>query len=211
MKIHMFYLITSRKEVAEEKYYGIVAEQEYFSVGANGKIYTLYAYTPENRCADEFMSLRDMKRFVHKVIPMDKEDYENFVEENPLTLLEYHMMKSIVLNEFKAYQKEIIDVLMTAQEANMVYESGYVRDRLENIAISPLFNLDQHKMSIFETLKDFIHMFTDEMESALRTLNFYDIMASFYFDEAEEVGAYEEDQLGVFIAMFGNTFRRKMR
>lgn len=206
-KLYMFYLTLYKSELITGKYPGAVGEQEFYKETKDGKVHLLYAYTNEKELAEEFKSIRDMRKFVYDETSISKDKMEEFISENELTILDHHLIKTRAVNSKGDYEASSISVLMTTQESNLLYDYYYVRDRLEYIAISPLFNFDNHKMSIFETLKDFLGIFKKEYSKALIILEFYHIIGSFHSDEFND-DFFEEDLLGVFLSMFANTFRK---
>lgn len=207
---YMIYLDASFEEA--HQYPGI--NREFANRDYDKEAGYLYAVTVEKSIYEEFSTLRNKKLFRKKTISLSKEDVESFIGEYEPYLLEYHLLKTATLNEFSNYESEVITILMTQRESDLVYDNRLIYQKLEQITSLYIFS-NYQKMSVFEAVRDFMQMFKGEYQDALRRLDFYDIVSSVItYGESSDVefgSEFQIDYLGIFLELFGNTFRTRVR
>lgn len=190
MKVYLFYLIKDKIEPKE--FPGL--EKDYIRE-VDGKEIALYAYTPMKECADYFSKTRKRKIFYQKVVKMSREEYDDFVENNPAQLLEYHLITTYNI-KYKKKHADTMKLLCTLNESDAIL---YCKEGLIANCLDDIFGDKIEGYLNTEILKKHIR-------KALGEILLYDeIMTHVHPIEDFNVDICTVDDLALFIRTFKNT------
>lgn len=198
MKVYCFYITC--EDLNTKDYPGIIADT---IAMVNGTLYSLYAYTQNKEFYKYFKKVRDMSKFIVKVIEVDS--FDDFCDDHDSYLLEFHSLTTKGINNDNKVIRKSVEVLMTKAESDFMlyYSYGRFVDEITNVLrYSKLFDFVQ------------FNLFNNKLSTYLYQYYGLDTMiyeAFLPFDSPVESLGEEIviDQISFYIKIFGNTYKRK--
>ena len=198
MKVYCFY-ITS-EDLNTKDYPGVIADTVAM---LNGTLYSLYAYTQNKEFYKYFKKVRDMSKFIEKIIEVDS--FDDFCDNNDNYLLEFHSLVTKGINDYNIVIRKSVEILMTKTESDFMlfYSYGRFVDEITDVL----------KYSKFF---DFIQFNLFNNKLSMYLYQYYGLDTMMYevflpFDSPTETPGEEIviDQVAFYIKIFGNTYKRK--
>ena len=194
MKCHLFYLLLNDKD--PEEFHGLMADtvNESDIIGR----YSLYAFTDDSDIANEFILTRDMNKFYHKVVNMDKEEYNIFSGKNIEYLLSFNEYNTKKIDEAGFYRVDVINIVSTQIENDDIHYNmeSFVADYISPNISDMTYDCILYNLFI-PCIHDLLcnHFFMLELGT-----NNYPI-------EGLGDSGYQFDEVEMFIAKYANTLK----
>lgn len=168
MKVYAFFL--HDKEINGNVYCGAIPNiKKYDEI--RDEEYVIYAYTPDKKVAKLFRETRDMNKFREEEIEMNKEDYNDMVDNHEhlsRLVLSYHLFKTQT-SEDGCYKLDVTTILCTSKEYD------YILFNFKNKLTSMLMDKTNDLFDI-----NFVFIFTERIRDLLvDDLQFYQALDTF--------------------------------
>ncbi len=190
-KVRLYFIKGTREELEQ---YSALSLSEARNI--KGDIWQgLYAYTTSKDSVHDFEKERNMKIFKKKILKMDDDDYEEFIQQHDGELLEYHVLKTQIK---KGMNQEEMFVLMTNREHDIVFMDSY-------ISFGNVINMSELTDAITVMHSD---MFTyDYMNILGEVFLLDDIIVGDYPVDAVPWNEFVYDNLSLYFTEFRNTLK----
>lgn len=193
MKLYIFYLVANG--LVSSKDYPTISYEKVQDIG--GMKCFLYAFTPDKYIRNEFRYYRNMEIFYEKTIKIDRDDFEDFVDNNSEYLLEKRVIttKKVINGHFRLGSTFVV---CTQEEFDITFSNAY------NLIEEELGKALNNSMLYDESL--FKNKYIKILNNIFRFSEMVYLLSP-YEELPWEPG--DIDYFSIFIKIFKNTYKRK--